>query len=185
MLSFLIQEFKKIDSHRIKNKEDLQKSQLCACTQCLKVFSAEKIESYIQERDGKETGKCPYCDRDAIIGDASGYKLADELIPAFEEFKKIHKHSFKNKEELQKSNKCACFHCFTVFSVEDIDMYLSEKDGKQTALCPYCLCDTLIGDASGYELTDELVDALAYEYLHGLTRDEMEGFEGPEIVELD
>ena len=185
MLSILRKEYKKIVSHRIGNKDELQKSQLCGCTYCFKIFPAKKVESYIIENDKKETGQCPYCERDAIIGDASGYKLTDELIPAFEELKKIHNHSFKNKEELQKSKKCACFHCFKVFPVEEIEMYLPEKDGIETALCPYCVCDTIIGDASGYELTDDLIDVLAYELLRGLTRNMMKDFGGPEIVVLD
>ena len=47
------------------------------------------------------------------------------------------------------------------------------------------MCDTIIGNASGFELTDDLIDAIAYEYLRGLTRDEMKDFDGPEIVILD
>ena len=102
-----------------------------------------------------------------------------------EYLKSVHNHSFKNKEEISKSVDCYCFHCFKIYASNEIEYYLSEKDGKETALCPYCLCDTVIGDACGYELTDELIDALAYKYLYYLTRDDMKGFDGPEIVELD
>lgn len=108
-------------------------------------------------------------------------------MPSFtkETLKAIHKHSFKNKEEVLNSAKCACFHCFRIYGPDEIDTFFTEKDGRETVLCPYCLVDTVIGDASGYELTDELIDAMASYYLRGLTRDEMKGFDGPEIVELD
>lgn len=108
-------------------------------------------------------------------------------MPSFskEELKKAHDYSFKNKEDVSKSDKCACFHCFRTFPAKEIETYLSENDGKETALCPYCMCDTIIGDASGFELSDDLIDAIAYEYLRSLTRDEMKNFDGPEIVILD
>ena len=108
------------------------------------------------------------------------------MTPITEEtLKAIHKHSFKNKEEVLNSAKCACFHCFRIYDPNDIDTFLTEDNGKGTALCPYCLVDTVIGDASGFELTDKLIDAVADYYLRGHTRDDMKGFEGPEIVLLD
>jgi hypothetical protein len=96
----------------------------------------------------------------------------------------IHKHSFKNKIEVQYSRKCACFHCFLLYDASEVDTFLKENDGEETALCPVCITDTIIGDASGFNLTDELIDELAYVYLHGLTRGELQG-NGPVIVELD
>lgn len=102
-----------------------------------------------------------------------------------EELEKAHKHSFKNKDEVAKSIKCVCFHCFRTFPPKEIETYLGENDGKETALCPYCMCDTIIGDASGITLSDDLIDAIAYEYLHGLTRDDMKDIDGPKIVILD
>lgn len=97
----------------------------------------------------------------------------------------VHKHSFKNKEELLKSEKCACFHCFKVYNPTEIESYLVEKDGKETALCPHCMCDTVIGDASRFILSDQLIDAMAHLYLRGLTREEMKDSKGPEIIILD
>lgn len=108
-------------------------------------------------------------------------------MPVFskKELKIAHGYSFKNKDVVSQSNKCSCFHCFRTFPAKEIETYLNEKDGKETALCLYCMCDTIIGDDSGVELSDDLIDAIAYEYLHGLTRDDMKDFDGPEIVILD
>ena len=97
----------------------------------------------------------------------------------------IHKHSVENKYEILNSKKCACFHCFRIYDSVEVDTFLQENDGIETALCPLCITDTIIGDASGFNLTDEMIDALAYEYLQGLTRGKMQHFDGPEIVELE
>lgn len=108
-------------------------------------------------------------------------------MPTFskEELIIAHSYSFKNKDDVSKSNKCSCFHCFKTFPAMEIDTFLSEKDGNETALCPYCMCDTIICDASKVAISDDLIDAIAYEYLHGLTRSDMKDFDGPEIVVLD
>ena len=96
----------------------------------------------------------------------------------------IHKHSSKNKFEILNSHKCACFHCFRIYDSTDVETFLKDNDGEETALCPVCTTDTIIGDASGFNLTDELIDTLAYEYLHGLTRGDSAG-NGTIIVELE
>lgn len=97
----------------------------------------------------------------------------------------IHQHSLKNKFEVINSNKCACFHCFRVYDSDDVDTFLQENDGQETAICPFCITDTIIGDASGFNLTDEMIDALAHEYLHGLCRSEMQDCGDPEVVESE
>lgn len=96
-----------------------------------------------------------------------------------------HKHSLNNKDEISTSQNCACFHCFRTYSPNEIEYYIEENDGKETALCPYCLCDTVIGDASGIVISDELLDELAHTYLRGLTREEMKDTKPTQIVILD
>jgi hypothetical protein len=90
----------------------------------------------------------------------------------------IHKHSIKNKVEVLNSVKCACFHCFRIYESVAVDTFLQENDGQETALCPTCITDTIIGDASGFNLTDEMIDALANQYLRGLTRGEIKAADG-------
>jgi hypothetical protein len=108
-------------------------------------------------------------------------------VPPFSKklLKQAHEHSYKNREELLKSDKCACFHCFQIYPAKEIKDYVDENDGEKTALCPYCLCDTIIGDASGFNLTDDLINGLAFEYLRRLSRDDMKDFHGTKIVILD
>ncbi len=64
---------------------------------------------------------------------------------------KAHKHSINNKEEILNSKICACFYCQKQFSPTEITNWI--MDNKPTAQCPYCLVDSVIGDASGIKFT--------------------------------
>jgi hypothetical protein len=68
------------------------------------------------------------------------------------ELKKAHNHSDYHKKELKKSSICGCFYCCKTFKPETIKEWI---DGKQTALCPICGIDSVLGDASGLKVTDK------------------------------
>lgn len=59
-----------------------------------------------------------------------------------------HKFSFKHRDSILKSKLCGCFHCLKIFSPRIIDTWLDENknNGGQTAECPYCGMDSVIGD---------------------------------------
>ena len=71
----------------------------------------------------------------------------------------IHKHSSNNKQEIDNSDTCGCFYCKELFVPKEIKEWLRDKD--QTAICPYCKVDSVIGNASGYEITKALLDAMS------------------------
>ena len=73
------------------------------------------------------------------------------------DFEAARKASFKNRESIEKSEKCACFFCGKVFSPSEIEDW---TDGGKTAICPFCDVDSVIGDGAGYPLTKELLDGL-------------------------
>jgi len=54
-----------------------------------------------------------------------------------------HDHSSHHKEEIESSKKCGCFYCLKTFSPNEIEDWV---DGGETALCPYCRIDSVIGD---------------------------------------
>ena len=82
-------------------------------------------------------------------------KLTDE------QSKLYHSHTIRNMEEIQRSQKCGCLACCKVFSPDIVeDAIREEEDNEYTALCPYCNCDALIGDASGMEISVEILKAL-------------------------
>jgi len=71
---------------------------------------------------------------------------------------KAHKHSINNKEEIMNSKVCGCFYCREMFVPTEIKHWI--KDSKLTAQCPYCLIDSVIGDASGIPITKAFLDAM-------------------------
>ncbi len=76
----------------------------------------------------------------------------------------IHKHSIYNETEVKNSKVCGCFYCNRIFNPSEIINYIPERNGEPTAWCPYCYTDAIIGDASGYEITDELLSEMADEF---------------------
>ena len=55
------------------------------------------------------------------------------------------KLSFKNKEKVLNAKKCYCYYCKKEINKDKIE-WLIEKDGKETALCPECMVDSVITD---------------------------------------
>jgi hypothetical protein len=62
-----------------------------------------------------------------------------------------HKHSMRHRAEIEASTRCACFFCFRTFAATDIKTWI---DGNQTALCPRCGVDSVLGSASTHRLDD-------------------------------
>ena len=64
---------------------------------------------------------------------------------------RAHAHSIRNREEVLASERCGCFYCCSRFAPAEIQEWVDErKGGEQTALCPKCGIDSVIGSASGY-----------------------------------
>jgi hypothetical protein len=63
------------------------------------------------------------------------------------EYIAAHKHCSKHRKELEASTTCGCFHCLAEFPYSAIQQW---TDNEQTALCPKCEIDSVIGDASGF-----------------------------------
>lgn len=62
-----------------------------------------------------------------------------------------HSHSTRNRQEIGQSTSCGCFHCRAIFPPTEVVEWVDE--GDQTALCPCCGIDSVIGSASGYPIT--------------------------------
>lgn len=75
--------------------------------------------------------------------------------------KDAHRHTSHNRREVDASKFCCCISCRTFFKPSEIDCYADEGD---TAICPYCDCDAVLGDACGIKLTDELLEDLHQKY---------------------
>ncbi len=65
-------------------------------------------------------------------------------------------HSIFHKNEVLESNQCGCFYCLKVFNPGEIVEWIDEDNPKGiTALCPFCGIDSVIGDRSGFPVTDK------------------------------
>jgi hypothetical protein len=65
-----------------------------------------------------------------------------------------HRHSIRHRSELERSTFCGCFYCLSIFSPSEIIGWI---DDGQTAICPKCPVDSVIGSASGYPITTEFL----------------------------
>ena len=68
-----------------------------------------------------------------------------------------HYHCAYHRTEIEKSQTCACFDCGATFSPTLISAW---TDDGQTALCPHCGMDCVLGEASGYELTPRFLEQM-------------------------
>jgi hypothetical protein len=75
--------------------------------------------------------------------------MTDGLIAA-------HKHSFQNRDEVMSSVQCGCFYCGAIVPPAEVVDWVNDKGG-QTAICPKCRIDSVLGDASGYPITREFL----------------------------
>lgn len=76
-----------------------------------------------------------------------------------EKVEKAHKHSIRHRNEIELSQKCGCFYCGLIFTPNEIKQWI-DKNGKglgQTALCPRCGIDSVIGDKSGFDIEESLL----------------------------
>lgn len=62
--------------------------------------------------------------------------------------------AMKNKSIINLSNQVGCFHCEKIVDKTKIENY---TDSGQTAICPLCNVDSLIGDACGFEINEQIL----------------------------
>ncbi len=70
---------------------------------------------------------------------------------------KAHAKSIRHRAELIQSEACGCFSCCAIFAPAGITEW---TDDGQTALCPSCCIDSVIGTASGYPVTEGFLEKM-------------------------
>ena len=71
--------------------------------------------------------------------------------------KEASKYSIRNKEQLEQSKLAGCYYCCEIYDVSEIKEW---TDGGLTALCPKCVIDSVLGDASPYKIEKETLQEL-------------------------
>lgn len=77
------------------------------------------------------------------------------------------RHSIRHREEIAASDACGCFHCLEIFGPDRIAEWIDETKGGQTAFCPICGIDSVIGSKSGYPITKEFLGAMKSHWFDG------------------
>jgi hypothetical protein len=76
---------------------------------------------------------------------------------------RAHRHSSYHRVEVLASELCGCFYCKALFPPSEIEEWtdVSEvyPDGN-TAICPKCWIDSVIGSEAGYPLTQEFLERM-------------------------
>lgn len=71
-----------------------------------------------------------------------------------EPIRSAHTHCVRQRKEVMSSERCGCFYCLETFPPTEIEQWVDEDDSGegQTAICPRCGIDSVIGDRSGVDL---------------------------------
>lgn len=62
--------------------------------------------------------------------------------------------ALKNKSIIDLSIIVGCFHCMKIFDKSEIKNY---TDNGQTIICPLCQVDSVVGNACGIEVSEQLL----------------------------
>ncbi|MFA6542901.1 MAG: hypothetical protein WCS99_00645 [Limisphaerales bacterium] len=88
--------------------------------------------------------------------------------PAEQRHAQAFQHTLQNRAEVLASEVCGCYFCFNTFGPSAVREWYDEIDGRivvhsegQTARCPHCHLDGIIGSASGFPITHDLLEELS------------------------
>jgi len=99
--------------------------------------------------------------------------VSDDLVTA-------HAHCGSNRSEITASDVCGCFGCLQTFGSSRVDQWIDEPEAslvrnnrlihneparEQTAICPYCGVDSVIGSASGFPITKDFLKRMNKRWL--------------------
>ena len=76
-----------------------------------------------------------------------------------EQSKLYHSHTIRNRKEIDQSEYCHCISCIKSYPSPIVMRFIKDGDGE-TALCPYCGIDAVIGDGCGLEIDQEILITL-------------------------
>ncbi len=81
--------------------------------------------------------------------------------------KKVEEHTKRNEQEVLASDTCGCLGCMATLKPgevtegsEDTGVEHPEHQIDRTAICPHCGDALIIGDRSGYRISDTFLEAM-------------------------
>lgn len=76
--------------------------------------------------------------------------------------REAHRHSIWHRQEILESTVCGCFCCCATFGPDAIREWVDDADDGigQTAVCPKCGIDAVIGDKSGVVISQPFLEEM-------------------------
>ena len=68
-----------------------------------------------------------------------------------------HPFSSRHRAQVLASELCGCFHCLATFAPAEVEEWW---DDDQTAVCPRCGIDAVLGSACPYPLTPDFLERM-------------------------
>lgn len=80
-----------------------------------------------------------------------------------------HRDTFKNENDVKKSTVCGCFYCGEIFESSKITKWADKTDDVSpgTAICPYCMIDSVVCDGSGFIVNPQNLALMNPEFFGG------------------
>lgn len=69
-----------------------------------------------------------------------------------------HRHSIRHRSEIEASDECGCFYCLDIYPPSAITEWTDKDD--DTALCPRCGIDAVLGSASGAPINAQFLSEM-------------------------
>ena len=80
-----------------------------------------------------------------------------------------HAHASNNRAEIEASTVCGCFYCLQTYPPSEINAWAGfdmnnfdnpDAVSAETALCPRCGSESVIGDLAGYALSQSFLSQM-------------------------
>jgi len=81
--------------------------------------------------------------------------------------KAAHEASFANEKQIKNSQTCGCFFCLNKYPSKQVVDWVNEEQKARTGICPECGIDSVLGDASGYPVSEEAFLQQMQEFFFG------------------
>ena len=97
-------------------------------------------------------------------------------MAATPEMANAHRHSIRHRNEVLACEVCGCFYCLRTFAPSEIQNWVLDgpTEADETAMCPYCVIDSVLGSASGFPITDEFLRQMRAHYFESTVLDDPE-----------
>ena len=78
-----------------------------------------------------------------------------------DDLEKAHKASIYHRGSLTRNSVCGCFHCLRIFPPA---LIIEWTDDGDTAICPHCAIDAVLGDSSGFPMNREFLRKMKWRW---------------------